>query len=577
MCRAGGRRCDARWDDAHRERYNARRRMVRDGEKAAAARAEGDEAKANRYSVLAGKAERAASHHDSLIAQHEAEAHAERVAAATLPDGTVQRRQGAFSISDAPLSKAGDREAVRLVLARELGGREGEIHANDADSWASRLYHPRIGLVSDAEGRTVGSIVYEDSKRGDVAIHNMRVVEDARGEGAGRAAVESVKDVARTGGRKPRGLAVYNMLDSAKGFYAECGADVTEHSSMARFDLSSGDAARCPDCGQFAGDEHSCFGPAQQELDQWRASLTEQERAAWDSYGSIDHADLNEHLRDAEGDLSTLTDDERRTVAALDSALARAPEAERPYTVHRGIRTLSTTGDGIDGRQWVADNTPEGGVVTFHGFTSTSLDPAQAESFSGARGDYGASGVIFEVETTRGGNWGSQGPESEVTLPRGSSFEVVAVDEQHQVDGKPYPKVTLRQVRAAVPHPLASLPSEPMEFTFVRNPVSSTTHVSGNEFGQDIEPAGRYVTKGSGFVPDGWESGTIRFERPLHLDFGGDGTYAHEDNWKRRLSAHYGGKSGADLSAAIRDSGYDAVVTHDEYGTSEIVDLTTES
>lgn len=123
-------------------------------------------------------------------------------------------------------------------------------------------------------------------------------------------------------------------------------------------------------------------------------------------------------------------------------------------------------------------------------------------------------------------------------------------------------------------HPLSSKPSEPMDMDFVRNPVSSTAHVSGNDFGQDIEPSGRYLTKSSGFVPDGWESGSVRFEKPLHVNFGASGLYSNDDNWKRRLSAHYDGKTGKVLSGAVRSDGYDAIVTHDKYGTSEIVDLT---
>lgn len=122
-------------------------------------------------------------------------------------------------------------------------------------------------------------------------------------------------------------------------------------------------------------------------------------------------------------------------------------------------------------------------------------------------------------------------------------------------------------------HPLASKPAAPLEVSYIRNPVSSATHAVNHDFGQDVEPSGRYISQSSGMVPDGWESGTVRFEKPLHLQFGESGLYTDDDNWKRRLSGHYGGKAGKALSEALRAEGYDGIVTHDKYGTSEIVDL----
>ena len=122
-------------------------------------------------------------------------------------------------------------------------------------------------------------------------------------------------------------------------------------------------------------------------------------------------------------------------------------------------------------------------------------------------------------------------------------------------------------------HPLAAAPAEPMTSTFIRNPESSTVHVRDKTaFGRDVEPAGRYVTlTEGGTTPPGWQSGEVSFEKPLHMEFGGG--YDEESNWKRRLSAHYGGKTGKALSAALRKDGFDAIVTRDKYGTSETVVL----
>jgi len=95
------------------------------------------------------------------------------------------------------------------------------------------------------------------------------------------------------------------------------------------------------------------------------------------------------------------------------------------------------------------------------------------------------------------------------------------------------------------------------------------------EFGTDIEPHGRYLTERDSVAihaPAKYEYGTISFQRPLVLAFGG--TYREASNWKCVLSAHYGGKKGRSLSRAVVRDGYDGIITYDKYGSSEIVDLT---
>lgn len=71
MCRPGGRRCDTKWDDAHRERFNARRRVTRNSQKAAAARDAGNDAKAAQYDTLVVDAKAATAYYDHLIESHE--------------------------------------------------------------------------------------------------------------------------------------------------------------------------------------------------------------------------------------------------------------------------------------------------------------------------------------------------------------------------------------------------------------------------------------------------------------------------------------------------------------------------
>jgi hypothetical protein len=109
---------------------------------------------------------------------------------------------------------------------------------------------------------------------------------------------------------------------------------------------------------------------------------------------------------------------------------------------------------------------------------------------------------------------------------------------------------------------------------YVHNTQSSQGHGNfGEQFGQHVEPHGRYLIERSGdHVPEGWESGEVTFHNPKHMDFGGG--YTDPSNWKHRLSAEYGGKRGKTLSRALLKAGHDGIITHDERGAREIVDLT---
>lgn len=122
----------------------------------------------------------------------------------------------------------------------------------------------------------------------------------------------------------------------------------------------------------------------------------------------------------------------------------------------------------------------------------------------------------------------------------------------------------------------------PVAFAFMRN-TEKSQHF-GAEFGQDIEPAGRYLLALYGDprrLPRGWEHGAISFRSPIVLQRQLDRDYAGPGGWKARLSAHYGGKRGKALSRAILRDGHDGIVTVSEFehagrlerDTSEIVDL----
>jgi len=104
----------------------------------------------------------------------------------------------------------------------------------------------------------------------------------------------------------------------------------------------------------------------------------------------------------------------------------------------------------------------------------------------------------------------------------------------------------------------------------------------GAQYGQDIEPHGRYVVhghlgeQGKTVEPGGHKvetiHDTVHFKNPLVIHHKGTGSGPGE--WKRRLSDEHGGKKGKALSRALAKKGHDAIITVDKYGTSEIVDLT---
>ena len=122
---------------------------------------------------------------------------------------------------------------------------------------------------------------------------------------------------------------------------------------------------------------------------------------------------------------------------------------------------------------------------------------------------------------------------------------------------------------------------EPVEFNFIRNITPAPRPGVEDQFQQNIEPSGRFMSAKSEVVGElpGFETGTIRFEVPLVLEFNEEGSHAYDENsWKARLSEAYGGLTGQELSQAIVDSGFDSIVTFDmraggRSSSSEIVDL----
>lgn len=99
----------------------------------------------------------------------------------------------------------------------------------------------------------------------------------------------------------------------------------------------------------------------------------------------------------------------------------------------------------------------------------------------------------------------------------------------------------------------------PVAFVFVRN-MEKAPKTAG--FGQDIEPAGRYVVHPTGGGPPlrGWEYGVASLRSPLVLALTLDDRIYGPLGWKARLTAATG-RTGRALSRRLVQAGYDAVVT----------------
>lgn len=112
---------------------------------------------------------------------------------------------------------------------------------------------------------------------------------------------------------------------------------------------------------------------------------------------------------------------------------------------------------------------------------------------------------------------------------------------------------------------------QPLSFTYAHN--TARTDNFGERYGQDVEPAGKYVVS-AGQVSrerplEGWEYGETSVSNPLVVPFGGP--YGEASNWKPTLSKQYDNKTGDQLSEALRAAGHDAIVTVDGDFVSEIV------
>ena len=126
---------------------------------------------------------------------------------------------------------------------------------------------------------------------------------------------------------------------------------------------------------------------------------------------------------------------------------------------------------------------------------------------------------------------------------------------------------------------LNQLTKDGIYMSYVRDPNNNANQYKENyknvglDFGQDIEPSGEYMSmdtlEGKNKI-DGYEYGYIDFKNPLIID-NEDTT---SNGWKKDLSNMYNGLTGKELSNAIMQDGYDAVMSRDNKGNIvEVVNL----
>jgi len=97
----------------------------------------------------------------------------------------------------------------------------------------------------------------------------------------------------------------------------------------------------------------------------------------------------------------------------------------------------------------------------------------------------------------------------------------------------------------------------------------------GERFGQHLEPSGLYCILrpplDDNLPAFPWWATQITMRQPLVMEFGGG--YEEDTNWKKVLYRQYG-KTGNDLTTAMREENFDGIVTcHSDSEVAEIVYL----
>lgn len=195
---------------------------------------------------------------------------------------------------------------------------------------------------------------------------------------------------------------------------------------------------------------------------------------------------------------------------------------------------------------------------------ATKLELIQSATYDGER-------IGFASPADLG--FGVRDIEGDRVSPDGRGVEGRGADDAVRGDngqprGPENAKQTEADLRIIGDEPGDNFPIRPGQpFRFVRNTEGAHHFADPEAFA--LDPEGRWMLYDE--MPDNpppderWEKGEVTFRNPLYLE---------AEGWKERVSEAYDGKSGEELSAAMLADGYDGIVTFDQYGPSEIVDMT---
>ncbi len=193
--------------------------------------------------------------------------------------------------------------------------------------------------------------------------------------------------------------------------------------------------------------------------DAWNKSLTEDERKEIGNYSSTSgepsFKQINEQLRasGAAGEPPTYYGGE---IAAIDRAVRKFPAHAQPLTSYRALTTYDDDKcHAIEEGLLAALETGE--PVTFHGFTSSSIDPQSALFFADTVGHRsGKPRPVFEITSPRGAyiRPASETPdEHEIIHTHGERFRVTGVRDVAFKKANGYTKVHRTYTLEAVPEP----------------------------------------------------------------------------------------------------------------------------
>jgi hypothetical protein len=206
-------------------------------------------------------------------------------------------------------------------------------------------------------------------------------------------------------------------------------------------DLVKPGAPGLPDrVGGHFDDYEEAEGWARRFYRTWVGALSPEERSALDEYKREGFRGLNRGLRDHDGDLSVLPEEDRRRAEGLDAALEKAPPLERPVVVYRG-RLPDAVLEAFEAGE---EETLIGQVFGDPAYTSTSLSGRIAREYGGSSRFPDSVGRITLPRGTKAGCVDAvfDKGQSELLLPRETKFRIEAAyreDGLYRIEGRLVP------------------------------------------------------------------------------------------------------------------------------------------